>query len=73
MDQSLFKANKALIVNFLSTIVSRRANLLYTKNIRFDLFLYIRNMKDEKLVLGNYPYILEKLTFLRNLVFLLVF
>ena len=73
MDQSLFKANKALIVNFLSTIVSRRANLLYTKSIRFDLFLYIRNMKDEKLVLGNYPYILEKLTFLRNLVFLLVF
>ena len=73
MDQSLFKANKALIVNFLSTIVSRRANLLYTKNIRFDLFLYIRNMKDEKLILGNYPYILEKLTFLRNLVFLLVF
>ena len=73
MDQSLFKTNKALIVNFLSTIVSRRANLLYTKNIRFDLFLYIRNMKDEKLILGNYPYILEKLTFLRNLVFLLVF
>ena len=73
MDQSLFKTNKALIVNFLSTIVSRRANLLYTKNIRFDLFLYIRNMKDEKLVLGYYPYILEKLTFLRNLVFLLVF
>ena len=73
MDQLLFKANKALIVNFLSTIVSRRANLLCTKNIRFDLFLYIRNMKDEKLVLGNYPYILEKLTFLLNLVFLLVF
>ena len=73
MDQSLFEANEALIANSFCTIVSRRVNLLYNKKIRFELFLYIRNMNDKQLVLGNYSYILEKLTFLQNLVFLLVF
>ena len=52
---------------------SRRVKLLDTKKIRFELFLCIGNMNGEKLVLGNYSYILEKLTFLQNLVFLLVF
>ena len=73
MDQSLFEAKEALIANSFCTIVSRRVKLLYTKKIRFELFLCIRNMKDKKLVLGNYSYILEKLTFLRNFAFLLVF
>ena len=73
MDQSLFEANEALITNSFCTIVLRRIKLLYNKKIRFELFLCIRNMNDKKLVLGNYSYILEKLTFLQNLVFLLVF
>ena len=73
MDQSLFEANEALIANSFCTIVSRRVKLLYTKKIRFELFLCIRNMNDKKLVLGNYSYILEKLTFLQNFAFLLVF
>ena len=73
MDQSLFEANQALIATSFCTIVSRRLKLLYTKKIRFELFLCVRNMNDKKLVLGNYSYVLEKLTFLRNFAFLLVF
>ena len=73
MDQSLFEAKEGLIANSFCTIVSSRVKLLYTKKIRFELFLCIRNMKDKKLVLGNYSYILEKLKFSRNFVFLLVF
>ena len=73
MDQSLFEANEALIANSFCTIVSRKVKLLYTKKIRFELFLCIRSINDKKLVFGNYSYILEKLTFLRNFVFLLVF
>ena len=73
MDQLLFEANEASIENSFCTIVSRRVKLLYTKKVRFELFLCIRNMNDKKLVLVNYSYILEKLTFLQNLVFLLVF
>ena len=73
MDQSLFEANEALIANYFCMIVSRRVKLLYTKKIRFKLFLGIRNMNDKKLILGNYSYILKKLTLLRNFAFLLVF
>ena len=73
MDQSLFEANEALIANSFCTIVSRRVKLLYTKKIRFELFLCIQNMNNKKLVLGNYSYVLEKLTFLPNFEFLLVF
>ena len=73
MDQSLFEASEALIANYFCTIVSRRVKLLYTKKIRFELFLCIRNMDDKKLVLGSDSYILEKLTFFQNLAFLLVF
>ena len=73
MDQSLFEAKEAFIANSFCTIVSGRVKLLYTKKIGFELFLCIRNMKDKKLVLGNYSYILEKLTFSQNFVFLLVF
>ena len=43
------------------------------KKILFESFLWIRKMNDEKLVFANYSYILEKLTFVRNFVFLLVF
>ena len=73
MDQSLFESKEALIANSSCTVVSRRVKLLYTKKIRFELFLCIRNMNDKKLVLGNYSYILEKLRFLQNFVFMLVF
>ena len=73
MDQSLFEANEALIANSFCTIVFRRVKLLYTKKVRFELFLCIPNMNDKKSVLGNDSYILEKLAFLQNLVFLLVF
>ena len=73
MDQSLFEASEALIAISFCTIVSKRVELLYTKRIRLELFLCIRNINDEKLVLGNYSYILEKLTFLRNFAFLLLF
>ena len=73
MDQWLFEANKAWIANSFCTIVSRRVKLLYTKKIRFELFLCIQNMNNKKLVLGNYSYVLEKLTFLPNFEFLLVF
>ena len=47
--------------------------MLFTKKIRFELFLCIRNINNEKLDFGNYSYILENCTFLRNFVFLLVF
>ena len=73
VDQSSFEASQALIANYICTIVSRRVKLLYTKKIRFELFLCIRNMNDKKLVLGNNSYILKKLTFLENLAFPLVF
>ena len=73
MDQSFFEANEALIASSFSTIVSRRIKLLYTKKIRSELFLCIQNMNDKQSVLGNYSYILEKLTLLQNLVFWLVF
>ena len=73
MDQSLFEANEPLIANSFCAIVSRRVKLLYTKKIRIELFLCVRNMNDKKLVLGNYSYVLEKLTFLRNFAFLFVF
>ena len=73
MDQSLFEAIESLIANFFCTMVSKRVKLPYTKKIRFKLILWIRNMNDKKLVFGNYSYILEKLTFLRTFVFLLVF
>ena len=72
MDQSLFEAKEALIANSFCTIVSSRVKLLYTKKIRFELFLCIRNMNHEKLVFGTYWYILQNRKFLRNFVFLLV-
>ena len=73
MDQSLFEANEALIANSFCIIVSRRVKLLYTKKIRFETFLWIRNMNCKILDSGNYSYILEKLTFLRNFAFRLIF
>ena len=73
MDLLPFDANKVLIINSFCTIVSRRVKLLYTKKIRFELFLSIRNMNNEKLVFGNYSYILENRSFLRNFVILVVF
>ena len=73
MDQSLFGAKEVLIANYFYTRVSKRVKLLNTKKIRFELFLWIRNMNDKKLVFGNYSYISEKPTFSRNYVFLLVF
>ena len=72
MDLSVFDVNKVLIVNSFCNIVSRGVKLLCTKKIRFKLFLCIRNMNDKKLVFGNYSYILENRTFLRNFVFLVV-
>ena len=56
MDQSLFNASEVLVAN----------------SFILESFLWIRNMNDKKLVFGNYSYILEKLKFLRNFVFMLV-
>ena len=73
MDQSLFETSEALVADSFCAIVLKRVKLLHTKKLRFESFLRIRNMNDKKLVFRNYPYILEKLKFLQNFVFLLVF
>ena len=66
-------SQRSINTKFFCTTVFRRDKLPYIKKILFESFLWIRKMNDEKLVFANYSYILEKLTFLRNFVFLLVF